>query len=75
MKDSGVSWVEEIPSDWMIKKMKVLFKFEKGKKSGIFTKIFVNDNRRLGEYPVYSGDMEVEYQCGLPSIDHWFVCT
>lgn len=60
MKESGVEWIGKMPKIWDIKKLKTLFRFEKGKKAGLFTKEYVGDPKNIGEYPVYSGQTEDE---------------
>ena len=60
MKESGVEWIGEMPKNWDMKKLKTVFRFEKGKQSGLFTKEYVGDPKNMGEYPVYSGQTEDE---------------
>lgn len=60
MKESGVEWIGQMPELWDIKKLKTVFRFEKGKKAGLFTKEYVSDQKNIGEYPVYSGQTEDE---------------
>src|SRR3989338_321574 len=60
MKESGVEWIGQMPKPWDIKKLKTVFRFEKGKRAGLFTKEYVSDQKNIGEYPVYSGQTEDE---------------
>jgi type I restriction enzyme, S subunit len=56
MKDSGVEWTGEIPEHWEVKRMKHIFKYEKGTNAAKYTKEYVDTNR--GGYPVFSGQTE-----------------
>src|SRR3989344_3081945 len=60
MKGRGVERVGKMPKTWEIKKLKTVFRFEKGKRAGLFTKEYVGDPKNIGEYPVYSGQTEDE---------------
>ncbi len=60
MKESGVEWIGQMPKPWDINKLKTVFRFEKGKQAGLFTKEYVSDIKNIGEHPVYSGQTEDE---------------
>ncbi|MBI3618812.1 restriction endonuclease subunit S [Candidatus Peregrinibacteria bacterium] len=60
IKESGIEWIGKMPKIWDIKKLKTVFRFEKGKEAGLFTKEYVSDQKNIGEYPVYSGQTEDE---------------
>ncbi|MDN3396806.1 MULTISPECIES: restriction endonuclease subunit S [unclassified Pseudoalteromonas] len=52
-KDSGVSWLEKVPSHWDITKTAWHFVAEKGKNGQVLTNEYIGQNN--GDYPVYSG--------------------
>lgn len=58
MKDSGISWIGQIPKHWEVKRLKDIFIFSKGKNASFYNQIYVNDPINYGEYPVYSGQTE-----------------
>jgi type I restriction enzyme S subunit len=76
MKDSGVEWIGEIPSHWMMRKIKHLFLHSKGRNGQKLTKEYIGENE--GDYPVYSGSTkgngelgrvnEFEFDTGLESV-------
>ena len=49
MKDSGVEWIGEIPRDWLIKKIWMMFEIGRGR---VISHEEIHQNP--GEYPVYS---------------------
>lgn len=55
-KDSGIEWLEEIPDNWLFKKISWYFLAEKGKRGQLLTKEYCGFNS--GIYPVYSGQTE-----------------
>ena len=55
MKDSGIEWIGEIPTDWEVVKVKEYYNFEKGKNASKYKKETLINN---GTYPVYSGQTE-----------------
>ena len=58
MKDSGISWIGQMPQHWEVKRLKDFFKFSKGKNSSFYNQVYVNDSKNCGKYPVYSGQTE-----------------
>ena len=56
MKNSGIEWVGYVPYNWHERRLKNLYKFEKGKNAQMYTNEYIGQN--LGEYPVYSGQTE-----------------
>lgn len=57
-KDSGIDWIEKIPSHWEVWPFKHHYRFEKGKNAQKYTQDYIGLNS--GEYPVYSGQTENE---------------
>lgn len=55
-KDSGVEWLGEIPEDWEIKKLSILFSAKKGSNAAQLTKEYCATKE--GEFPVFSGQTE-----------------
>jgi len=55
-KDSGIEWIGEIPEDWVERRLKYLFRWEKGSNAASYTNEYVNSNK--GDFPVYSGQTE-----------------
>lgn len=55
LKDSGISWIGQIPQHWEVKRLKDYFKFSKGKNASFYNQVYVNDSKNYGKYPVYSG--------------------
>ena len=53
MKDSGIEWIGEIPSHWILSRIGRHFFMERGR---VISKEEISDN--LGEYPVYSSQTE-----------------
>lgn len=52
-KESGVSWLEKVPTHWDITKTAWHFVAEKGKNGQVLTNEYIGQNN--GDYPVYSG--------------------
>lgn len=55
-KDSGVDWIDTVPTNWQIKKAFLYFDATKGKNAALLTKEYCGLNE--GIYPVYSGQTE-----------------
>lgn len=55
-KDSGVEWLGEIPAEWEIKKLSILFSAKKGSNAAQLTKEYCATKE--GEFPVFSGQTE-----------------
>ena len=51
--DSGILWINNIPTHWELPKLKYHFSYKKGVNGQKLTKEFIGDNP--GDYPVYSG--------------------
>lgn len=58
LKDSGISWIGDIPEHWEVKRLKDYFNLSKGVNSSKYNNDYVKDDANLGEYPVYSGQTE-----------------
>jgi len=56
LKPSGISWLGDIPQHWEVKKLRMLFRYEKGGRAAELTKEYIG--RNPGEYPVFSGQTE-----------------
>lgn len=58
--NSGIEWIGKIPEGWEVKKLNAGFSYEKGRNAGLYTQEFVKDAKRVGDYPVYSGQTASE---------------
>ena len=56
MKDSGMTWLGQVPSDWRYIRLKTFYSFEKGKNAQRYTVDYIGQHD--GQYPVYSGQTE-----------------
>lgn len=66
-KASGIPWLGDIPSEWMIRKSSQLFRAQKGQEAAALTKEACA--QMSGPYPVYSGQTANGGIMG--SIDHY----
>jgi len=66
-KPSGVEWLGEVPKHWEVKKLRFLFRYEKGRRAAELTNEYIGHH--LGSFPVYSGQTE---SSGLMGMIDWY---
>jgi type I restriction enzyme S subunit len=56
LKPSGVEWLGDLPEHWEVKKLRLLFRYAKGRRAAELTNEYIG--RHAGFFPVYSGQTE-----------------
>ena len=56
LKPSGVEWLGDVPEHWEVKKLRLLFRYAKGRRAAELTNEYIG--RHSGSFPVFSGQTE-----------------
>ena len=67
LKPSGVEWLGDVPEHWEVKKLRLLFRYAKGRRAAELTNEYIG--RHSGSFPVFSGQTEAN---GLMGNIDWY---
>jgi len=56
LKPSGIEWLGDVPEHWQVKKLRLLFRYAKGRRAAELSNEYIG--RNPGPFPVYSGQTE-----------------